>query len=122
MRVGTKQYTIDLKEKKWESWHEHKENNPQYGTLSQLVRSAVEEQIQRDNRDDDQLTKEQQQIITKIQSENARVLDRIEAIQDLAQDIEGKQITLAELETTTKQVVRQENQHLISEYTGDSDE
>lgn len=120
--MGKTNYTIQMDEEKRDQWKEHVEDNTEYSTISQLVRSAVKEQIQRDNREDDDLTKEQKIILNRIQSENARVIDLIENVQAIAEEIEGKQITLSDHETITTQVVHQENQRLLREFSGVKDE
>lgn len=112
-------YTIRLDESKRDAWKQHVEENDEYSTVSQLIRSAVNEQIGRDNRPEDGLTKEQQQILNKIQAENARVLDLVEGVQEIAETIEDRQITLGDHEAVTSQVVREQNQRLLREFSNE---
>lgn len=113
------QYTIQLKQSRRDTWKEHVEKSDEYSTISQLIRSAVSEQMARDNREQDGLTKEQQQIVNRIQAENARVLDLIENVQQIAEGLEENQITLGDHEAVTTQVVREENQRLLREYSNE---
>lgn len=91
-------------------WEDFADENPTVNSKSELVRRSVSEYIRREeNKSEDNLTKEQKEIVDVIRKENARVLDLAEELQEVAERVEGNQITAPEHRELTYEAVAEAN-------------
>lgn len=113
-----KRYTLQLDEDTRDEWKDVVDDSNQYGTISQLIRSAVDEKIKRlEDESEGELSREEQNIVDKIKAENMRVLDKLEAIEELGEEIKDSQLTTLEAED----MIHQQSQTLLREFEGDNE-
>ena len=117
MEDGYTNYTIRMKEQKRDEWKEVVDDSDQFGSVSQLVRFAVDQQIGRMG--EDEMSKEEKEIMDKMESENSRLRSQLDDVQSILENIQESHLTQSEAEA----IAHNHTQTLINEFHhGDQNE
>lgn len=119
MEDGYTNYTLRMRERDRDEWKEAVEESEQFTSLSQLVRYSVEQEIRRiKDRQEGELTKEEQEVMDKVESEHALTRDLISKLEELTEQVKETTITESDLEAMN----HQQTQTILANFKEDKNE
>lgn len=110
MEDGYTNYTIRMKKRKRDDWKEVVEESEQFSSLSQLIRYSVDQQIGRMG--EDEMSKEEKEIMDKMEAENSRLRSLMEDMQQTIEEIQESHLSTTEAEALS----HNQTQTLIQEF------
>jgi len=110
-------FTVRMEKSKRDEWKEAVNSSEQFGSLSQLVRYSVDQQIGRMG--EEGMSKEEKEIMDKMEAENSRLRTLMEDMQETMEEIQESHLSTTEAEA----LAHNQTQTLIQEFNhGGSDE
>ncbi|MDL0118272.1 hypothetical protein PNQ29_00665 [Halobacterium salinarum] len=104
MEEGYTNFTLRMKEKDRDEWKDAVEYSDQFSSLSQLVRYSVNQEIRRiEDRQEGEMTKEEKEILSKIEHEGSRTRDLLKEIQEKLDELEEASLSISEAKVLEKE-------------------
>ncbi|MFC6863853.1 hypothetical protein ACFQGE_10285 [Halomicroarcula sp. GCM10025817] len=104
MEEGYTNFTLRMKEEDRDEWKDAVEYSDQFSSLSQLVRYSVEQEIRRiEDRQEGDLTKEEKEILSKIEHEENRTRDILRDIQEKLNELQETNLSISEAKVLEKE-------------------
>lgn len=104
MKEGYTNFTLRMKEEDRDEWKEAVEYSDQFSSLSQLVRYSVNQETRRiEDRQEGELTKEEKEILSKIEHEESRTRDILREIQEKLNELQETNLSISEAKVMDKE-------------------
>lgn len=104
MEEGYTNFTLRMKEEDLDEWKDAMERSDQFSSLSQLVRYSVNQEIQRiEDRQEGNLSKEEKEILSKIEHEESRTRDLLKEIEDRLEELQNTHLSISEAQVLNQE-------------------